>query len=118
MNDEQTFQQWIEATEAQRLRLMSYAQTGKPANEEGQALDSLVAIQMTDEAARLLAEAEKHLTFEREKAMWQARKDHEDLTSRERDLVEKSAVRKVQLMVEGCSITYKSCLSRYFNYRK
>lgn len=117
MNENQTFVEWIAATEKQRSKLMAYGKTGTPATEEGRAIDSLTAIEMTDEAARLRAEAEKHLSHERELAMWAVKKDHPELTSREREIVERSAVREMQLMVDSCEITYKSCLSRYFNYR-
>lgn len=80
-------------------------------------MDSLKAIEMTDEAARFLAEAESHLTHEKELAMWDSRKSHPELNSRERELVEKSKIRDVQLVVESCAITHRSCLSRYFNYK-
>lgn len=108
---------WLERTQAQRDSLTVYGQTGKPPTEEGRALDSLVAIKMSDEAARLLAEAEMHLTHEQEAAMWDTKRRYPDLNSRERELIEKSEVREVQLIVEAAKITYKSCVSRYFNYK-
>lgn len=114
---EMSFKYWLDSTQTQRDRLIAYGQTGQAATAEGRALDSLVAIQMTDEAARILSEARAFLTHEKEKAMWDARKNHQELTSRERDLVEKNAVRDVQLLVDACEVTYKSCLSRYFNYK-
>lgn len=116
-NMEVDFETWLEETSDIRARLMAYGKTGKPLGIEAQSLDVLTAIEMTDEAARLVLDAEAHLTHQRELAMWAARKEHPELTSREREIVEKSAVRKVQLMVGGCEVTHKSCLSRYFNYR-
>ncbi len=117
MTASQTFTEWLEATSEIRARLMSYGKTGKPSDGAARALDALTAIEMTDEAARLRSEAESHLAHEREIAMWSARKDHSELTSREREIVERSAVRNVQLIVDACEVTYKSCLSRYFNYK-
>ncbi len=117
MDTSQTFDEWLEATSDLRGRLMAYGKTGKPSTDAARALDTLTAIEMTDEAARLRSEAEKHLSHQRELAMWAARKEHANLTSREREIVERSAVRNFQLMVDACDVTYKSCLSRYFNYK-
>lgn len=113
----ETFDQWLMRTQARRDYLMAYGKTGKPSTAEGRSLDSLTAIEKTDEAARILAEAESHLTFERSKAMLEVRKTHPDMNSRERELMEKSIVRDIQRVVDSCAITYKSCLSRYFNYK-
>lgn len=116
-SEDLTLEQWIEKTATRRESLMAYGSTGKAGTAEGRALDSLVAIGMADEAARIEAEADSYLTLAREQAMWETRKKHPDLTSRERDLVEKSIVREVVLLVKSCEITYKSCLSRYFEYK-
>ena len=111
------FIEWLGATQEKRDGLADYGATGKPPTEEGRALDSLKAIEMTDEAARLLAQAEKFLTHEKSRAMLECRKNNPELNSRERESVEKSMVAEIKLVVDGCEITYKSCLSRYFNYK-
>lgn len=113
----ETLEVWLETTAQKRAQLMTYGQTGKPDTAEGRALDSMTAIQMTDEAARIRNEAICLLTKAREQAMWDARKKYPELNSRERERVEKSAVRQIQLLVDACEITYKSCLSRYFNLK-
>lgn len=112
-----TFAEWLSATQERRDYLMAYGKTGTPSTEEGRALDSLTAITLTDEAARFLSEAESHLDHERSRAMLEVRRTNPGLNSRERELMEKSAVADVQLVVDACRITYKSCLSRYFNYK-
>jgi hypothetical protein len=109
------FCQWLVRTEAQRDALITYGQSGT--SPEGKSLDSITAIKMADEADRLLCEAEKYLTHEKEIAMWETKKNHPDLNSRERELIERSAVREVQMVVDACRITHKSCVSRYFAYR-
>lgn len=111
------FKEWIRSTQSQRDALIVYSQTGKPPTEEGRAIDSLTAIKMTDEADRLLCEAEKFLSHERELAMWEAKKKHHELTSRERELIERSEVREAQMIVDSCKVTHRSCVNRYFNYR-
>ncbi len=113
----QTFDEWIAATDVIRAQLREYGKTGKPADSDLRSLDALKAIEMTDTAARLLSEAERHLSHQRELAMWAARKENPELTSREREIVEKSKVRDAQLMVASCEITHKSCLSRYFQHK-
>ena len=113
----EAFIKWLDKTQEERDGLAAYGATGKPPTKEGQALDSLKAIEMTDAAARLRAEAEKHLTNEKSRAMFEVRKNNPDLNSREREAVVKSMVADVQLVVDACEITEKSCLSRYFNYK-
>lgn len=81
----------------------------------GASLDQGKALEMEDAAARLLGEVESLLSFERARAMWHCKKNYGDtLNSRERDLIEKSYVRDVQLIVNDCQVTRESCKSRYF----
>lgn len=113
------FSEWLRSTQAQRDALIIYGQTGKPPTEEGRAIDSLTAIKMTDEADRILCEAEKFLSHEREITMWAVKNDakNSSLTSRERELIERSKVREAQMIVDSCRVTHRSCINRYFAYR-
>jgi hypothetical protein len=112
-----TFDEWLEETDKQRALLTAYGQSGRTDSMEGRAIDSELAIKMTDESARILNEAENFLALAREKAMWAARKDHPELNSRERELVERAAVISIKRVVDSCAVTHKSCVSRYFNYK-
>lgn len=99
---------WILQTGARRLELRSWGASGA-------SLDQGKALEMEDAAARLLGEAEGLLSFERARAMWHCKNNYGDtLNSRERDLIEKSCVRDVQLIVNDCQVTRESCKSRYF----
>lgn len=111
-----TFDEWLTSTQARRDALTAYGKTGVPPGEEERALDSLRAIGFTHEAAEFLSQAGAHLKHLREKAMWAARKDHPELTSREREIVEKSAVRDIQQVVDACEIAWYSCKSRYYHH--
>lgn len=105
------FDEWLSLTEKDRTELIEYGKVG------GVTLDPLKSIEKADATARLLAEAESFLSLEREKAMWDTRKKYPDLNSREREVIERSTIRGVQLIVDSLRICYQSCKSRYFAYR-
>lgn len=107
---------WIESTAAKRAELIAYGQSGRGVDGE-KSLDSLTAIGKADAASRLLAEAESHLSYELECAMWWAQKNYPKATDRQRKVIEESAVREINLLVEACRVTFQSCKSRYYQYK-
>lgn len=111
------FSAWLTETQEKREALIKYGQDG--VDPDGKSLDAIKAIKYSDEADRLLCEAEKHLSHEREVAMWSVKKDPKtsELNSREREIIERSAIREAQMIVDACRITKTSCVNRYFAYR-
>ncbi len=107
-----TFNEWLSETESERGRLIAFGK-GIPSS-----LDAGAAITASDEAARLLADAESFLTQAEAYAVLEMKKKYPDMSSRERAVMEKEAVRDIQLIVDACRITHKSCVSRYFNYKQ
>lgn len=107
----QSTEDWIVSTAAKRAELREWAASGK-------SQDPGLAMEMEHQAAVMLNEAEEHLAFERCRSMWFARKHYGELTSRERDLVEKSAIRQIQSVVNDCAISKETSRSRYFSTQK
>ncbi len=105
---------WLEATQARRDELDAYGRSALPTDLGERHLDLEKSIQNADDAGRLLADGEMYLTGEKAKAMFAALKEHDDLTAKEREIVIKADVAKVQRLVDGLAVTARTIHDRIF----
>jgi len=106
--------EWLESTSTRREELEAYALAPLPTDAGERHLDIEKAIQSADDSGRLLADAEQYLTHAKAQAMFAALKEHDDLTAKERELVIKDAVRQVQRLVDGLTVTSRTIHDRIF----
>ena len=111
MTEELDFSQWLSKTQERRDFLDRYGRTG-----EGSGQDMNKAIEYVHESEIYRDRAKDYLSLSRAQAMFKARREHEELTSREREIIEKDAIRHVQIIVDACETTLASCTKRYFTY--
>lgn len=108
------FDAWLTETQERRDNLVAYAQSGIPTDDSEQHVDVEMAIEACDQAGRLVLEAKRFLTQAEAQAVLAMKGKYPDLSSRERGIMEKDSVKDVQLVLDSCEITQRSCLSRVF----
>lgn len=108
------FDAWLAQTQTDRDMLIDYGQSAVPPDADMQSADVEIAIQCCDQAGRLVSEARRFLTQAEAQAVLVMKEKYPDLSSRERGIMEKDAVKDIQLVLDSCEITQRSCLSRVF----
>ena len=105
---------WLEQTQERRDELAEYGGSPLPIEPGQRHSEMEKAIAAADDADRLLADAESFLSQTREQAVFSIRERHPDLTSREREVLERARVREVQRLVDGAAATARTIRSRIF----
>lgn len=109
-----SLEDWLISTQEKRDELDAYARSPLPKDISERHGDMDMAVRGSDDAGRLLADAEGFLTQYRAKAMFEALKKYSDLTSKEREFVVRDEVRMVQRLVDGMSVTYRLIHDRIY----
>ena len=112
MTDEIPFEDWLEQTQKKRDELAEYGRSPLPADASERHHDLDRSIQFSDDASRLLADADSYLSQADALAVFQARDKHPDLTAGERRVIAKNAVRDIQRLVAGLETTNRTIKSR------
>lgn len=105
--------EWLQATENRRADLESYGRSKLPFDIGERHVDMDKAIESTDDAGRLLADAESYLSHEKAQAMFDVLKD-EDLSAKEREIAIKDRVRMTQRIVDGIKVTVRTLNNRIY----
>lgn len=106
-----TFDEWLSSTQQNRDQLAYQGLKGLGVS------NSDMAIELIHEAEKYRDQAKDFLIQAKALAMFAARRDHPELNSREREIVEKDAVRSIQIIVDACETTVSSLTKRYFSGR-
>ena len=109
-----TLSEWLTSTQERRDELDAYGKSPLPADAGERHADIEKAIQSADDSGRLLADAESYLTQAEALAVFSVRKDHPEITAREREIVARAVVRDVQRLVEGVRTTNRTINQRIF----
>lgn len=114
MNEELTLVEWLTSTQEKREELDTFGKSALPADAGERHVDMELSIQHSDDAGRLLADAKSYLTQAYAQAMFAARKEHPDLTAKEREIVIEDSVRHVQRLIDGICVTVKTLNNRIY----
>lgn len=112
MNTELTLLEWLEQTQPRRDELDTYARSAMPMDAVERHGDMGEVIRASDDAGRLLADAESYLSLEKAQALMGLMQD--DLNAKDRDIIMRSKVRGVQRLVDGLTVTVKSLNNRMY----
>lgn len=98
---------WLISTQEKRDELDAFSRTAIPEDRSG---DLNKTIQYAPEAGDLLADAECLLSFEKDKALLELL--GQDLTSKDREIKLKCAVRGIQRVVDKLTVTVRNLNAR------
>lgn len=111
---ERSFEEWLIAFNPRMAILYSYAKSNLPASPEERHGDIEKSIHHSDEAARLLADAESYLTQATAIAVMKWKRD-DSLNADERRAMVKDEVRKIKRLCDGLSVTERSIKDRIYS---
>lgn len=108
-----TLEEWLDSTQQRREQLEAFCRTKMPIGiSSSEEMDEV--IQATDDAGRLLADADGYLILETARSIFEVKKKHGDLAADERKQIVKDKVREVKRLVDGLSVTHTTLKSRLF----
>lgn len=108
------FESWLEQTQAKRDELAEYGRSPMNTDAGERILDMDKAIQNSDDAGRLRADAEAYLTQYMAQAWLEVCKKYEDHPAKVREVLVKDRVRDIQRIVDGISITERTIKNRIY----
>lgn len=105
---------WLISTQEKRDELDAYGKSPLPLDAGERHVEIERAIQNADDSGRLLADAESFLSQAKAQAVLAMIDKYPDLSSKEREIMVKDAVRGVQRLVDGISVTNRTINHRIF----
>ena len=107
-----TLDDWLQSTEERRNELAAYGKTPLPADVGERHADLDQAIRASDDAGRLLADAESFLAQHFAQSVLSMRERYPDLTAKEREAIVRAEVRDIQRIVDSLSISVRTIKNR------
>lgn len=107
------FEEWLSQTQKRRDELDAYARSPIPiGNDSHGEVNTLIKCE--DDAQRLLADAQTYLTQATAQAVLRIKREYDENSADERRILVKDAVRDIQRLVDGITVTAKAMSNRRY----